>query len=197
MTIHFHDVRLPQCITIFAVGSSEFSTSLASSMSGRELRNSDNDEPKRRYCLKNCMLSIGQFESFYSFFKARAGRCFSFRMRDHLDYKVEKQVIATGDGSRKEFQLQKIYNDLISPYIRTITKPIASTVKLWKRQDEPIEPESIDANTGKVSLTHSLANDEPLSASFEFDVVVRFVNDDFQYSSNQDNTITLNNVESI
>ena len=197
MNINFHNVRLPQYITIFAIGSSEFSTSLALSMSGREVRSSDTALPKRHYFLKNCMLSMSQFESFYSFFKARAGRRFSFRMRDHFDYKVEKQAIATGDGVCREFQLRKIYDDQISPYLRTITKPIADTVKLWTAQDEPIEPESIDTRNGKILLPSVLADNEPLSASFEFDTAVRFVNDDFQYSFNQDNTITLNNVELI
>ncbi|MDC0865196.1 DUF2460 domain-containing protein, partial [Rickettsiaceae bacterium] len=99
MNANYHNVRLQEYITIFAVGSSEFSTSISSSRSGRELRSSDSDIPKRHYILKECILSISQFESFYSFFKARSGRCFSFRMRDHFDYKVKKQVIAVGNNS--------------------------------------------------------------------------------------------------
>ena len=86
----FHNVNLPKYIEIFAVGSSEFSTSLAVSMSGREIRNSDTQTPRRRYVLKDCRLSLSQFESFNSFFKARAGMRFAFRLRDHFDYKVEK-----------------------------------------------------------------------------------------------------------
>ncbi|MDC0865088.1 DUF2460 domain-containing protein, partial [Rickettsiaceae bacterium] len=70
-------------------------------------------------------------------------------------------------------------------------------VKLWKANDELIAPEFIDINTGMIRLVNPIANDETLSASFEFDVAVRFVNDDFQYHFNQDNTIALDDVELI
>jgi len=192
----FHNVNLPKYIEIFAVGSSEFSTSLAVSMSGREIRSSNTQTPRRRYVVKDCRLSLSQFESFNSFFKARAGMRFAFRLRDHFDYKVEKQMIAIGNGANVEFQLQKLYEDLISPYIRPITKPVLGTVKLWK-DDMAIEAESINSDTGQGKLSQALLEGEKLYVSFEFDVPVRFVQDSFQYSFNEDGTIAVDNVELI
>lgn len=192
----FHNVNLPKYIEIFAVGSSEFSTALAVSMSGREVRNSNTRIPRRRYVLKDCRLSTSQFETFNSFFKARAGMRFAFRLKDHFDYKAEKQIIAVGDGVNVEFQLQKLYEDLISPHIRLITKPVLETIKLWNDNTD-VEAESIDSDTGKGKLSYPLLEGQKLYASFEFDVPVRFVDDSFQYSFNKDATITIDNVELI
>jgi len=192
----FHDVNLPRHIEVFAIGSSEFSTSCAVSMSGREVRSLDAASPKRRYTLKDCRLSALQFEAFNSFFKARGGRRFSFRLRDHFDYIAARQIIAIGDGSAIEFQLQKTYEDKVNPYVRTITKPIAASVNLWSDMEDII-PNSIDANTGIVRLAQPLAGGASLSASFEFDVPVRFACDEFQYSLSKDGSIILNDVELI
>lgn len=192
--MNFHDINLPKSIEIFAVGSSEFSTSIAVSMSGREMRKSDSQIPKRLYSLRNCCLSLDQFESFNNFFQARAGKRFAFRLRDHFDCKVEKQIIAISDGENTEFQLQKIYMDAISPHIRIITKPVDLSVKLWQGGQE-LTLESIDANNGKVKLTETLPEGVEICASFIFDVPVRFVTDIFQYSFNNDGTIIIENVE--
>ena len=194
--MNFHDARLPQYIEIFAVGSSEFSTSTAVSMSGREVRNSDSQKPKRRYNLKNCFLSVSQFEAFNSFFHARAGKRFSFRLRDHFDCKVEKQIIAISDGVNTEFQLQKTYADAISPYIRVITKPIVNSVKIWVEND-PLEIEFVNASSGKVKLPYVLEKDVEICASCMFDVPVRFVADSFQYGFNTDGSIKVEDVELI
>jgi len=194
--MNFHDLNLPKYIEIFAVGSSEFSTSLAASMSGREARISDRQLAKRRYVLKDCRLSVVQFEAFNSFFQARAGRRYSFRLRDHFDYKVEKQIIATGDGISTEFQLQKTYEDLISPYVRKITKPVLATIEL-SSEGEIIQAETINPGTGQVTLQHPLIEGARLCASFEFDVPVRFVNDSFQYSFSSDGSIRLEDIELI
>lgn len=193
--MNFHSVNLPQYIEIFAVGVSEFTTSCATSMSGREARSSDSQIARRRYLLKGCRLSQSQFNTFNSFFIARAGKRFSFRLKDYFDFVVEKQIIATGDDVETMFQLQKLYQDDFVPYLRTITKPKINTVKLWKNNNEEIFPQEIDLNTGIVKLSRPVPQGEQLVASFEFDVPVRFANDSFEYSFNQDGTISLNNAE--
>lgn len=194
--MNFHDVNLPKSIEIFAVGSSEFSTSTAASMSGREIRNSDIQIPKRRYSLRNCCLSKNQFELFNNFFQARAGQRFSFRLRDHFDYKVEKQVIAISDGINTKIQLKKIYMDEVSPHTRIITKPVLSSIKLWSNDSE-LELVSIDSSTGKIDLSVALPEGDEISASFIFDVPVRFNTDVFQYSFNNDGSIIIEGVELI
>ena len=86
--MNFHNVNLPKYIEIFAVGVSEFTTSCVTSMSGREARSSDSKIARRRYLLKGCRLSQLQFDAFNSFFIARAGKRFSFRLKDYFDFTV-------------------------------------------------------------------------------------------------------------
>ena len=141
--MNFHDVNLPKYIEIFAVGISEFTTSCVTSMSGREARSSDSKIARRRYLLKGCRLSQLQFDAFNSFFIARAGKRFSFRLKDYFDFTVDKQLIATGDDIETKFQLKKLYHDDFAPYLRNITKPKINTLKLWLNNEE-IVPQHID-----------------------------------------------------
>ncbi len=194
--MNFHNVNLPQYIEIFAVGASEFTTSCVVSMSGREARSSDSQIARRRYFLKECRLSQAQFDAFNSFFIARSGKRFSFRLKDYFDFMVNKQTIATGDDVEKTFQLQKLYQDDFVPYLRKITKPKTDTLKLWIKNEE-IFPQEIDLNTGVVTLPKPVPLDVQLVASFEFDVPVRFANDSFEYSFKKDGTISLDKAELI
>ncbi len=193
--MNFHDVNPPKYVEIFAVGSSGFSTSLATTKSGREVRNSDSQLPLRRYVLKDCMLSHTQFESFNSFFKARAGQRFSFKLRDPFDHKVVDQPIATGDGARQRFQLQKTYADPVAPWVRRITKPVFETIRL-SVDGQPVDVQMFSAK-GVVTLAQILPQGKVLRADFDFDVVVRFAQDSFTYGFNSDGTIGLENIELI
>lgn len=189
----FHNVNLPSYIEIFAVATIEFSTICASTKSGREVRNAISLRPKRTYQLKDCRLSRTQFDIFNSFFYARCGKRYAFRLKDHFDYKVKKQLIGKGDGAIKEFQLVKIYQDSKAPYIREITKPLDKSVSVFTDEDK-IVPEEINLKTGKIRLSEALPENTELFVNFEFDVPVRFDKDSFQYSFNQDGTISLDDV---
>ena len=194
--MNFHNVRLPNCVAIFAVGTSEFSTSVVSAMSGREARSMDTQIPRRRYRLENCVLSIKEFELFYSFFQARGGQRFSFRMRDHFDYKTEKHLIGVGDAENTDFQLFKTYEDDITPYQRVISKPVADSVEIW-HIDQMLAIESIDENSGVIKLQAAPDEGVEICASFEFDVPVRFATDFIKYSLRSDGSVGLEDVELI
>ncbi|GAB4164477.1 MAG: DUF2460 domain-containing protein [Rickettsiaceae bacterium] len=192
----FHNINLPHFIEVFAVGSSEFSTSCAVSMSGREIRSSDSVVPRRKYTLKGCRLSLAQFEAFNSFFIARAGKRFAFRLKDHFDFSVKKQIIASGSDGETKIQLHKIYPDELQPHARKITKPKGQTIKLWINQTE-LDLQEVDTCLGVITLPGPLGKGDVLVASFEFDVPVRFANDHFNYSFNTDGTISLDDVDMV
>ena len=189
----FHNVNLPNYIEIFAVATIEFSTICASTKSGREVRNASSFVPRRSYLLKDCRLSRAQFEIFNSFFYARCGRRYAFRLKDHCDYKVKKQQIGKGDGAIKKFQLVKIYQDSRAPYVREITKPLDKSISIFTGEDV-IVPKEINLKTGVITLSDALSEGAELFANFEFDVPVRFDKDSFQYSFNEDGTISLDDV---
>jgi hypothetical protein len=67
-----------------------------------------------------------------AFFRARKGKAYGFRFKDWTDYKATSQLIGTGDGAIKTFQLVKRYPSGSVVEVRTITKPIAGTVRVYK-----------------------------------------------------------------
>lgn len=193
----FHDIILPDFIAAFAVAQPHFKNSCITTKSGIEVRHLDDEHAKYKYIIKNCILNKIEFEQFHSFFKARRGQSYAFRFRDYTDFQVIRQNIAEGDDTSKQFQLFKLYKDPILPYIRQITKPVNNTVKLYIN-DEPIQPDKIDCQKGIVYLVDPLPIGKFLIADFNFDVVVRFCDDNFSYRiSNDNNAIILDTLELI
>ncbi len=135
-------------------------------------------------------------KNFIAFFKQGAGQRFSFRLRDHFDYKVERQTIGVADGVNTEFQLYKTYDDTVSSYVRTITKPVRGSVSLW-HIDQELEIESVDENSGKIRLSEAPGEGVAICASFLFDVPVRFAADAIRYSLGVDGSIMVEDVELI
>jgi len=193
--MNFHDVNLPKFIQVFAIGQPTFLTSVATTISGRELRNLDRENALQKYSLKNCCLSIQEFEEFNSFFRARRGKSFSFRFTDPADCIVVNQRLADGNGIIKQFQLFKLYNDLVMPYMRKITRPHADSVNLYINNSK-IEG-AVDYNTGIVELQNPLGRGDALTTDFMFDVMVRFSSDSFDYTYRNDGTIELSTIELI
>ncbi|MCC8371437.1 MAG: TIGR02217 family protein [Rickettsia endosymbiont of Pseudomimeciton antennatum] len=191
--MNFHDIRMPEFIETFAVGKPEFATSCAITLSGREVRNLDREYARQKYLIKNCRLSSLEFEQFSSFFRARRGGNFSFRFRDNVDYQVSGQFIAEGDGKLTKCQLVKLYEDPISPYTRTINKPVAGSEEFYVNGVN-LEVQ-VDYNTGVLTLPRPLDKDQILTGNFIFDVAVRFTNDSFEYSYSPDGSIELSPIE--
>jgi uncharacterized protein (TIGR02217 family) len=191
----FHDLRIPSFIEVFAYGTPEFSTSCASSASGREVRSSDRSEVIHRYQIRGARLSLDQFELFNGFFKARSGRRFSFRFKDYADFMAEKSLIAIGDGNSREFQLFKIYEDLSHPFSRKITKPVSNKIVIYL--DSAAAQVAINYQKGIITFDHPPAHGSRIIANFEFDVPVRFASDHFGYQFKNDGSIELSDFDLI
>jgi uncharacterized protein (TIGR02217 family) len=191
----FHDIRLPSFIEVFALGEPEFSTSCATSASGREIRSSDRNEVIHKYKIKEARLSLEQFEAFNSFFKARGGRRFSFRFKDRADYAASKVIIGKGDGQSKDFQLYKIYQDSMRPFVRRITKPVNEKVNIYISSRRALV--SVNHTSGIVTFANPPEQGVDIIADFEFDVPVRFSLDNFGYQFKNDGSIELSDFELI
>jgi uncharacterized protein (TIGR02217 family) len=79
------------------------------------------------------------------------------------------------------WQLVKCYNIAGFEHIRTITKPVLGTV-LVKVDGLPVTPDEIDYQSGQV--TFASAPSSAPTASFEFDVPVRFDTDSLPVQAN-------------
>ncbi len=182
----FHEVRFPDDISRGARGGPERRTQIVELASGDEERNASWANSRRRYDVAYGIRRADDLATVVAFFEARNGRLYGFRFKDWADWRscapsenpsVTDQVIATGDGATTGFQLVKVYVSGSQSWTRTITKPVASTVKVAIDGNEQTSGWSVDTTTGIVTFTSAPAAGAAITAGFEFDVPVRFDTD--------------------
>ncbi|WP_454714507.1 phage distal tail protein, Rcc01695 family [Caulobacter segnis] len=169
----FHEARLPARLAFGCTGGVERRVDIVTLASGFERRISPWTQGRRRYLIATSARPLDEIAELVAFFEARGGRLAGFRFRDPTDFKscapsaqpaAGDQVLGTGDGTRKVFQLVKAG--------RTIAKPVAGTVKVAVAG--VAAPFSVDTTTGLVTLTTAPAAGATVTAGFEFDTPVRF-----------------------
>ena len=174
----FDEVRLPTNIEFGAVGGPRFRTEVVVLGSGHEQRNAEWSASRSRWDVAPGIRSDADLRTIIAFWYARQGRLRGFRFKDHTDFAVTGQVlIAAVAGGETSAQLVREYTSGGRTYKRTITKPVAGTVQLFLG-GQPIGS-SVNTATG-VATFSALPGGSPslaLSASFQFDVPVRFDTD--------------------
>jgi uncharacterized protein (TIGR02217 family) len=118
-----------------------------------------------------------QIDELIAFFRARRGKAYGFRFKDWTDYKATGQLLGTGDGAQTQFQLVKHYPSGSVIEVRTLTKPVAGTVKMYLDSVEQLAGWSVDTTTGLVTFSTPPALGVEITADFEFDVPARFDTD--------------------
>jgi uncharacterized protein (TIGR02217 family) len=191
--MNFHEERFPASLSFGSVGGPERRTDIVTLANGFEERNTPWAHSRRRYDAGVGMRSLDDVETLISFFEARRGQMFGFRWKDWSDFKSSRasgeisfsdQVIGTGDGERRVFDLVKTYRSGAFSYLRPIAKPVGGTVRVGVAQDEQQESidYTIDLATGKITFVAPPPLDQQVTAGFEFDVPVRFDTDRIQTS---------------
>ena len=182
----FHEVRFPDNISRGARGGPERRTQIVELASGDEGRNASWANSRRRYDAAYGIRRADDLAAVVAFFEARNGRLYGFRWKDWADFKsclpsgtpaATDQVIGTGDGAMTAFQLVKSYVSGAQTWTRTITKPVAGTVRVAIDGVEQTSGWSVDTTTGIVSFATAPAAGATITAGFEFDVPVRFDTD--------------------
>ncbi len=182
----FHEVRFPDNISRGARGGPERRTQVVELASGDEERNASWANSRRRYDAAYGIRRADDLAAVVAFFEARNGRLYGFRWKDWADWKsclpsgtpaATDQSIGTGDGTTTDFQLVKVYASGSQSWTRTITKPVAGTVKVAIDGVEQTTGWSVDTTTGIVSFTTAPSAGTIITAGFEFDVPVRFDTD--------------------
>src|SRR3954471_1439699 len=133
----FHPIRLPLDVALGARGGPERATDIVTLRSGREERNSRWAQSRRRYNAGYGVKSRADMQAVLAFFEERRGRFHGFLWRDGLDFSSggstptpTNQNIGTGTGAKTSFQLTKKYGASFDPYLRSITKPVAGSVRV-------------------------------------------------------------------
>ncbi|SDG06359.1 DUF2460 domain-containing protein [Rhodobacter capsulatus] len=182
----FHEVRFPDNISRGARGGPERRTQIVELASGDEERNASWANSRRRYDVAYGIRRADDLVAVVAFFEARNGRLHGFRYKDWADYKsalpsqaitATDQQIGTGTGSLQSFQLAKRYTSGAQTWVRTITKPVAGTVRVALGMVEQLSGWALDTTTGVVTFTTAPESGVIVRAGFEFDVPVRFDSD--------------------
>jgi uncharacterized protein (TIGR02217 family) len=183
----FHDISFPLRLARGAVGGPERRTDVIDLADGREARNTAYHGSRRRWEVGSSVRSLDDLSEIIAFFEARRGRLFGFRFRDPVDHKSCKpshvptpddQLIGTGDGQVRAFQLSKTYSDHAGSFTRAITRPVAGSVRISiAGQESPTESFIVDTETGLITLATAPPDGAVVRAGFVFDTPARFDTD--------------------
>ncbi len=173
----FHEVQFPADIAYGATGGPEFATSVVATASGYEQRNINWSVARGRWDVASGLKKQTQLDTLIAFFRARKGRAHGFRFKDWTDYKATAQALGTGNGTITTFQLIRTYSSGGNTDVRTITKPVAGTVKVYLAGVLQASGWLVNTTTGVITFSTAPANGVAVSADYEFDVPVRFDTD--------------------
>ncbi|HWA91806.1 MAG TPA: DUF2460 domain-containing protein [Rhizomicrobium sp.] len=179
--MNFHEDRFPTAIAFRSSGGPERRTEIVTLGSGFEERNAVWANSRRRYDVGSGIRTLDDFGATIAFFEARRGRLYGFRFQDFADYRSSTNVtpsdqrIGTGDGVTTAFQLVKVYASGPSSWTRTISKPVAGSVRAAVAAAELAF--TVDTTTGIVTFASPPPSGAAVTAGFEFDTPVRFDTD--------------------
>lgn len=187
----FHESQFPSDISYGSSGGPRRLTQVVSLKSGFEQRNQVWAHSRRSYDAGVGIRGMNQLSDVLQFWEARRGSLHGFRWKDWTDYKSglptvavanTDQVLGVGTGALLTFQLIKRYINAGSEYARPITKPVAGTTVI--AFDGVSQPSgwTVDTVTGIVTFAVAPGLGVVVTAGFEFDVPVRFADDELNIS---------------
>jgi uncharacterized protein (TIGR02217 family) len=184
----FVETRLLDLVSYGTVGGPTYNTRETRLLNGRTRRNQQWSLPKYRYTVLYERLRLSDHVQVINAFHACGGSAVGFRLKDWADYQGTYQLTASATGSPQSVQLRKIYTFGSLTRERIIRKPVAGSVVLTATT--PPTGVSVDTATGIVTFTGTAG--QAVSASFEFDVPVRFESDELQFSFENFDALTAN-----
>lgn len=184
----FHEVRFPLDVALGSRSGPTRRTEIVTLASGREHRNARWAQSRRRYDAGLGVRTLDALDAVIAFFEERRGRLIGFRLHDRTDWKscapsatpaATDQPLGTGDGMRVAFPLTKTYGGAHLPYVRTIAKPVAGSVRVAVGGVALAEGVgfSVEVTTGVVTLAAPPAPGAAVTAGYAFDTPVRFDTD--------------------
>ncbi|MBN2972933.1 DUF2460 domain-containing protein [Roseomonas aeriglobus] len=169
--IAFDDVRFPLALGQEVAVVAEHSTAIVASAGGHEARNAAWEQARARYDVGPGVRSEADIAQLLAFYRARLGPARAFRLRDPFDWRVVGERLGTGDGARMRFALVKRYEGIV----RRITRPTPGTLSVFVN-GAATSAFTLEAG-GQVAFDAPPAAGAVVTASFDFDVPVRFAED--------------------
>lgn len=187
--MRFHEILFPIDVALGARGGPERRTDVVVMGSGREERNQRWAHSRRRWDAGYGVKSLASISQVIDFFEERRGKLYGFRWRDRSDCKScapnlapgpLDQLLGTGDGIRRDFQLVKRYGARFAPYLRTIVKPVSGSLRIaidgveWDSSRFTLDPVNGQV---RFAAAHIPRQGASVSAGFLFDTPARFDTD--------------------
>lgn len=156
-------------------------TRVQEAISGKETRIADWSFPRWRWELAYDFLrgdaGHGEFQALAGFFNQRQGMFDDFLYQDADDFGATGQLIGTGDGTTRAFQLIRALGGFIEPII---APNVVSNVYLAGIVQSP-SAYTVDSTSGIVTFTSAPAAATVVSADFTFYFRCRFVDDSMDF----------------
>lgn len=185
----FNESRILDCVAYGSEFGHRYRTRINELRSGVERRNGEWERPLGRYSIVYQNLRQDDANTVVAAHHACMGRLIGFRFKDWADYRAEDEVLGFGTGAVQQLQLVKTYQFGSLSNTRNIYKPVPN-ITVYEN-GSPIAA-SVDYTTGIVTITATLGAE--ITWSGEFDVPVRFADDEMSFSiDNRSGDYILNN----
>lgn len=187
----FHEVRFPDSISKGSSGGPRRRTDIIALRSGYEERNSIWQDSRREYSAGLGLRSLDLMYEALEFWEGRYGNLYGFRWKDWLDFTSTNPLSPPGFQDvalgifvfGQQIQLFKPY----AQYLRKITKPVYDTVKVGMNGIDISDSCLVDYTTGLFLPLLPVPGSAVFTAGFEFDVPVRFDQDNLVVNLEQFN----------
>ena len=174
----FLDCNFPQEGCLFLKHSVEFFTNVQTAKNGRETRMILSEFGRSKFKLEESILQLEKINEIYQFFKIAKGRGLSFKFFDELDFKAEEEHLTMEDGGG--FFLLKTYQYKNYSLKKRISKPKKGSLVVKSNGLTLAEGKDYGVNyqTGEIAFVNNYLDVASVVASFDFDIEVRFENDE-------------------
>ena len=146
---------------------------------GHEKRNAQWNHGRRMYTADYATFTPADCANLLAAIEATEGQLYAFRFKDWNDYRATEQALGLAPAGSAGVQLVKTYTFGSVTKTRDITKPVAGTVTVY--QSGVAKAGTIDTAAGLFTPTTAWTEGAELTATFEFDVPVRFASDEIQF----------------
>jgi uncharacterized protein (TIGR02217 family) len=166
--------RFDETISYGSTGGPGFKTFIFEGDSGIEGSVQNWEVVKGRWNLEKAINDKSDFDVVRAFFYNMRGKARGFRFKDHFDYiATDEPCSGLVNGVNRDFKLVKRYTSGSLSFDRRIFKPINGTLSM-KVDGSAAGVTSVDYTTGDVRLAAAPTIGQVVTASFQFDVPVRF-----------------------
>lgn len=196
----FYEISFPQNLSLNFKKSIKFNNKINISNNGFEQIQSLWEKSKSVFEINKENLNKEELEKIVSFFNIVKGNSIGFRFKDWFDYDAKKQILGTYNG-KKVFQLIKNYFSVSNNgdsflYTKIIRKPISNTVSVYINNVQ-INNFLVNYNEGLIDVLYPLNDGDVVSADFQFEIPVRFMNDELKIVVENKNLSKIENLELI